>query len=158
MERACIEPAWRSRNGSCGKQDHTRLYSIIALLISEYISKHGIAGDLARRDLTDIQVKIFTGQKEVTPLLEKDGSFAIPLDWCEIEDLRINVSVDGSPAETLTRNDIRQQLLRAQAAEAKLKGAKKNWQLHQSELLSEVAPVITAEVPVAEMQPEPQHN
>lgn len=116
------------------------------------------AEDLLQQELNEIKVKIFAGQREYTLMLERDGSFEMPLIWCELEDFRINVSVEGSMAETITRNDISKQLLRDQRELAGPAESKEDHSMEPSGFLKEMAPVMTAEVPVKEMQPEPQQN
>ncbi len=114
--------------------------------------------DFGRRELKDISMKLYAGEKEYSPHEESAGVFSIPQEWYEAGDFRVAVSRPGDLPQFFDGKEVLHrsyQMLtdavqEGDQEETSVKGTQ--------EIIKEMAPVIASDAPVLEMQTEPQHN
>lgn len=130
----------------------------IRLIESRLYVRAWDADDLSRRELHDVRVRFYAGENEYSPQVLEDGSILLPSGWEDSSDFRFTVSAPGSLPRTLTRDEICKMATRWEAELPAEEITEETAAMPVSELAQEIVPLSTANVPVLEMQTEPQHN
>jgi hypothetical protein len=110
--------------------------------------------DKARKELKGIRVKMYAGEKEYELEADHDNMFPVSNKWIEQGEFRIAVSTPGSTPQIINGKDILERSRRIQAEEI----TEEKEVITIQEKIKDLSPIKPSDVPVMEMQTEPQHN